>query len=138
MTERVEGDICTSQGLFCAEILQKEENDHANHRIISANASTNGLTLCAYSHFGHMIQRFNLHLVTSFLRHAVEDPRSFCTGIKLSGPGVYAGNIGEVETPPESAALFSHSGRFLLCLVHPQLQLMLLSRDNQKHASWMM
>lgn len=65
-------------------------------------------------------------------------PQSFCTSIKLSGPRLYAGNIGEVETPPESSALFSHSGRALLCSVNPRLQLTLLSRDNQKHAFWKM
>lgn len=118
----------------------KRTTSHATHSIQSANASTNGLTLYIhiYSHFGHMIKRFQSLFSYFISETCCGRPQSCCTSIKLSGPRLYAGNIGEVETPPESAALFSHSGRARLCTVYPRLQLTLLSRDKQKHASWKM
>lgn len=116
----------------------KRTTSHATHSIKSANASTNGLTLYIYSHFGHMIKWFQSLFGYFFSETCCGRPQSFCTSIKLSGPTLYAGNIGEVETPPESAALFSHSGRALQCSVNPRLQLTLLARDKQKHASWKM
>lgn len=116
----------------------KRKTSHATHSIKSANASTNGLTLYIYSHFGHMIKWFRSLFGYFISETCCGRQQSFCTSIKLSGPRLYAGNIGEVETPPESAALFSHSGRALQCSVNPRLQLTLLSRDKQKHASWKM
>lgn len=114
----------------------KRKTSHATHSTKSSNASTNGLTLYIYSHFCHMFKRFQSLFGYFISETCCGRPQSFCTSIKLSGPRLYAGNIGEVETPPESAALFSHSGRALQCSVNPRLQLTLLSRDKQKHASW--
>lgn len=86
----------------------KRKTSHATHSIKSANASTNGLTLYIYSHFGHMIKWFQSLFSYFISETCCGRQQSFCTSIKLSGPRLYAGNIGEVETPPESAALFSH------------------------------
>jgi hypothetical protein len=99
----------------------------------SASSCVVDLKLCPSSIPNHMVGRFYSLVVYLLFEACCRRPQSLCTSIKLSGPGVYAGNMGEVETSPKSAALFSHSGWGRMCSLH--LRLMLLSRDNQSTRS---